>query len=404
MVFSTIVIILMLLIFLVHLTAIFRVRENHKDYLAMTLKKGAYPLPASAPLVSVLVPARNEERDIGKCLQSLIRQDYPNMEIIAIDDQSTDGTQEIIGTFRKKDKRVNLINGDDLPPGWMGKNYALYRGFQHAKGEYLLFIDADVVLAPECISRTVGYALEHKTDLFALNARHELSGFWEKVVMPVTVTIMWILLSFRLLNEPRSKAVMGAGWYLLFNRKTYEKIGGHQRVKDSNVEDILFAGIIKEEGYNFRYLFGRDLLSIHQYSGLRELWKGFSRSYYKGVGESLFVALFSLFLLSFFLILPWLSVPLALVYLLVYHGGWFPVLLLLLGLGQCFLALFVRNLLKIYIGLNNSYAFLQFLGVLIIAGIITYSTARAIMGKGITWKGRTLFKRREGRNIYIVNK
>ena len=382
----------MFIIFLCYLRFPALVERNYKNYQVMTLRKDTYSTPPDpAPLVSVIIPARDEEKNMGKCLLSLTEQDYPQMEIIAVDDNSTDKTGEIIEGFQKKDRRVKLVKGKELPPGWRGKNFAIYQGIQQAGGEYLLFVDADVWLAPQCLSQTVCHAREHGSDLLILKGKGEWKGFWEKVIFPVYTQITWVLLPFPLLNDPRSRANLGGGPYLLFKREVYEEIGGHEKIKEEVTEDIVLVSTIKEQGLKLNNLFGRELLTIGAYTNLKVIWRQLSKSYFIGIGRKPWIVGSSLLMLFSFIILPWFSVLLSLTYLIIYRQGWFPLLIFLLGMGQCLSALFIRRRLKKYMGFDNTciHNLLQPLGALMIACIMINSTVKTLSGKGVTWKGRT---------------
>lgn len=380
----------MFVVFLAYLFFPVMVKRNYERYRTMTLRKDAYStLPDPMPLVSVIVPARNEEKTIGKCLISLIEQDYPNIEIIAVNDNSTDRTAAIIEDIREKDTRVQLVDGEDLPPGWMGKNFAVYQGVQHAKGEYLLFVDADEWFNPRCISRTICYALEHGSDLLILMPGAVRKGFWERLIFPVYTQITWSTLPFSLLEDNRSHANLGGGPYLLFKREAYEDIGGHERIRGEIVEDMMLVRAIKKSGLKLSYLFGHELLTLGSYGNLSNIWRQLSKSYFSGIGRKAWIVGESVFLLFSFLILPWVSVILSLSYLMIYPWGWFPFLVFLLGMGQCISALFLRYRLKQYISLDNTYSLLQPLAALMIMGIMIHSTAKGLYGKGTTWKGRS---------------
>ncbi len=159
---------------------------------------------APAPLISVCVPARDEERNIRRCVESLLAQTYPNLEFIVLDDRSTDSTPRILKELSTRDSRLHVIHGSDLPAGWAGKPHALYQASAQARGEWLCFVDADTFPAPEAIASCHAKALETKADLFTIMTFQELGSFWEKVLMPIVMTAISVGFSPRRINDPNA--------------------------------------------------------------------------------------------------------------------------------------------------------------------------------------------------------
>ncbi|RLA94172.1 MAG: hypothetical protein DRG25_03060 [Deltaproteobacteria bacterium] len=341
------------------------------------------------PAVSVLVPARNEEQNIGNCLQALLEQDYSNLEIIVIDDQSTDKTAEIVKRFQKKNEAIKLISGKKLPPGWIGKNHALFQGVQEAGGEYLLFLDADVVLTSRhCISQIVKYAMEHETDLLTLVPELECKTFWEKVVLPILGFFIINRFTLKNINNPSSKITSVVGPFLFFKRQTYEEIGGHEGIKGEIVEDLVLAQTIKKKGYRLSYMLGMELFSLREYANFQEIWEGFSKNFFAGMNQNVMMAVACIFLMLSVLVLPPLLVLLSLGYLLFFGWDKFAILYLILGIIPYFITIVVRRILKIYAKLDNTYAFLQPLGALVLISILINSIIKVSFCKGVSWKGR----------------
>jgi len=346
------------------------------------------------PMVSVLIPARNEEQNIKTCLGALTQQDYPNLDIIIIDDQSTDRTAHVVREFQAKSEAITLISGKELPPGWMGKNHALCQGVQKARGEYLLFLDADTRLtSPQCISQTVLYAMEHDTDLLTLVPDLECRSFWEKVVLPILGFFLINSLALKKINDSSSKVVSVVGPYLFFKRQTYERIGGHERIKDEIVEDLVLARTIKKEGYRFAYFLGTELFALRLYRDFHGIWEGFSKNFFVGMDRKVWAAIGCILLMFMVLVLPWLSVPIGLSYLIVY--GWNELVgaFVVLGAIPCCITIFMRRLLKKFANLDDTYSWLQPLGALVLIGILINSTIKVSFGKGVTWKGRRYLDR-----------
>ncbi|MBI3951733.1 MAG: glycosyltransferase family 2 protein [Acidobacteria bacterium] len=179
----------------------------------------AFPTPA----MSVLIPARNEENNIGACLESIVHQEFPIGEIIVVDDGSTDRTTDIVKQLQQKAPTIKLLQIKDPPAGWIGKTHALYRGVQEAGGEYLLFVDADARLSPDCLSQAMSYALENRSDLTTMVPVVKCVSFWEKVILPFGIETVFFPIK-RALGRDRDRAT-AFGWFLLFKRATYDKMG-----------------------------------------------------------------------------------------------------------------------------------------------------------------------------------
>lgn len=341
------------------------------------------------PTVSALIPARNEERNIRSCLSALLRQDFPNLEIIVIDDQSTDNTAAVVREFQEQSKAITLINGQELPPGWMGKNHALYQGFQEAGGEYLLFLDADARLtSPQCITQTVRCAIEQDIDLLTLVPHLECKSFWEKVVLPILGFFVMNRFVLKKINDSSSKITSVVGPYLLFRRQTYEAIGGHEQVKGEIVEDLVLAQTIKNRGYRLGYLLGTELFALRLYRDLHGIWEGFSKNFFAGMEQKIWVAIACIFIMFSVLVLPWLSFPIGLAYMIFYGWNELAIASLVLGAIPCLITVIIRRLLKAAGDLDDTYSWLQPLGGLVLIGILTNSIVRVIFGKGVSWKGR----------------
>jgi glycosyltransferase involved in cell wall biosynthesis len=306
-----------------------------------------------------------------------------------IDDQSTDKTAEIVRRVQEKNEVIKLISGKRLPPGWIGKNHALFQGVQKASGEYLLFLDADVILTSRrCISQIVRYAMEHETDLLTLVPELECKTFWEKVVLPILGFFIINRFTLKKINDPSSKITSVVGPFLFFKRQTYEKIGGHERIKGEIVEDLVLAQTIKKKGYRLSYLLGMELFSLREYTNLQEIWEGFSKNFFAGMNQNVWTAIGCIFLMLSVLVLPPLSVLLGLGYLI--FSGWdkFAILYLILGIFPYFITIVVRRILKIYAKLDDTYAFLQPLGALVLISILINSIIKVSLRKGVSWKGR----------------
>lgn len=240
------------------------------------------------PFLSIVVPARNEERQIEACVRSLLAQRYPNFEVIVVDDRSTDRTREILRRIAAQDFRLTIIDGDPLPAGWIGKPWALAQGAQRARGRWLLFTDADTEHAPLACASAVRYALGRCLSFLSLLTTQRFQSTAERVVLPtILFMIAFGIGSLDAINDPkRTDAAIFNGQYLLCERAAFEAIGGHERVRGSIAEDYDLARIVKADG-RFRSMLvdANDLVHTRMYRSLREIWDGFSKNLYLGVKD-----------------------------------------------------------------------------------------------------------------------
>ncbi len=231
--------------------------------------------------VSVLIPARNEEINIENCLSSVMSQSYTNIEIIVYDDSSSDSTPDIVKNISLRDSRVKLISGVPLPAGWLGKNHACWKLSQQSSGNYLLFIDSDVILEKNAVASAVSEIKNKNADLLSVFPKQLIKTFGEKAVVPF---MNWLLLSFlpvKLVSSPKFKSFAGAnGQFILWRKDTYSKTGGHSEVKDEIVEDIETARFLKKNGYKILLMMSKDLVSCRMYTNFEEAVSGFSKNIY----------------------------------------------------------------------------------------------------------------------------
>ncbi len=249
------------------------------------------PLPPNLPKVSVLVPARNEERNIEKCVSSLLAQDYPAKEIIVLDDNSTDRTAMIVEAIAARSRDLKLIRGKPLPPGWIGKNYACYQLAEAAQGEWFLFTDADTVHSPFSVSASLKAALEEKADFLSLIPHIETVSFWEKVLLPVIPFGLLCFWPLGLMNSiPYYRAVMALGPFMMVRREVYRRAGGYEAIRNNIVDDIALAREVKKAGGRVTIMDGTDLVSVRFYRNFREIWDGLSKSIFGALDYSLTTA------------------------------------------------------------------------------------------------------------------
>jgi len=247
--------------------------------------------------MSVLIPARNEEANIGKLLQCLLADKNQQLEIIVCNDQSTDRTQEIIDGFAQIDKRIRSFQSESLPDGWLGKNYACYQLAQQAKGDYLLFIDADVVLEASVLNDSVSYLRRYKLGLLSVFPKQILVSVGEKYSVPLMNYILLTLLPLVFVRvSPFASHAAANGQFMLFDALIYKEQQPHRYFKASAVEDIAIARHLKRMKIKIACLTGESRIKCRMYKSYKESLLGFSKNIFLFFGNSIVLAyLFWLF-------------------------------------------------------------------------------------------------------------
>jgi chlorobactene glucosyltransferase len=234
-------------------------------------------LPKNPPLISVIVPAHNEESGIRECLESVLKQDYPNFELILVDDRSQDATLTISTEIIAGRPNARIINVDSLRSGWTGKCNALDIGVKQAKGEWLAFLDADSTLHPGALRQCYFEAVSRNINMITLSPRFVLKSFWEKALQPTFASMSCILFPVGKVNDPQSPVASANGMFYLISKSGYEAIGGHLEVRNLAVEDIGIGKRVKAAGLGLLFANGRNLLQTRMYSSFREIIDGWTR-------------------------------------------------------------------------------------------------------------------------------
>lgn len=237
--------------------------------------------PRSGSFVSVIIPARNESATITTVVSSILASTYSPFELLVIDDQSTDDTATLVG--RLEDTRLRLIKGEEPPEGWYGKPWACFQGYQAARGELLLFTDADTRHAPDLLAKAVGALIQEHAGLVTISPLQRCVTFWERAVMPQ----IWFLLALRyhpatVNRARRPRDVIANGQFILASRKAYETAGTHEAVRHSVAEDLALAQAFLRQGQKLHFAFGERLMETRMYHGLSHLIEGWSKNIYLG--------------------------------------------------------------------------------------------------------------------------
>jgi glycosyltransferase involved in cell wall biosynthesis len=347
------------------------------------------PPGAGAPLVSILIPARNEERSIGRCVAGALAQAYPRLEVLVLDDGSTDGTAAALEAFAG-DGRLRVLQGRALPPGWVGKCNACQQLGEAAAGDWLLFLDADTAAQPQLVAALLDHAERRRLDLVSIFPFLELETFWERAVLPPFLALITALFPFERLEQAdvRPDEVMANGQCILVRRAVYEAIGGHGAVRDEVLEDVRLAQAVRAAGYTVGGGEGLAYLRVRMYRSGGEVFAGLTKNaaagYRSGGARSWWAALRQiglafgpLWLLGAGAVLA--SGPDAGV-------GWAVIVLGALTLGAALASW--GDLYRQCYGLSPALALIWPLGLLTYLLIALRGMVRVWTGQGVIWKGR----------------
>jgi chlorobactene glucosyltransferase len=349
----------------------------------LTLKRlGKFPDPASTPRVSLLVPARNEARNIEGCARGLLNQDYPDFEVIILDDESTDGTGDILARLATEDRRLRVIRGQPLPAGWLGKNWACQQLSQAATGDYLLFTDADTRHDPAMLRDSIAAVLATRADLLSGMPQQIVKTWSEQLLMPILAWSFMAFIPLALAERVRAAFLsVSIGQYLLFRRSAYEQINGHAAVRDKVVEDFELARNIKRAGLRWRFVDATPRIHCRMYHNFREVFDGLSKNLFVVFGNIFFFALaWSALIISFLepqliLLLALLGVPLP--------DKLLP--LSILAIGQ---AILLWGLTDLRFGFPVRQAALYPVTIVLSVVIGLRSLFAHLFKRGVSWKGR----------------
>jgi chlorobactene glucosyltransferase len=346
------------------------------------------------PKISVCIPARNEENNIGILLQSLIHQEYNNYDIHVLDDQSTDQTAAIVQSYVKHNSSVNLHTGLEKPPDWMGKPWACHQLSEHTDGEYLLFLDADTIAESTLLSNIVAAFDRHEVQMVTVWPRQILLSFWEKTIIPlIYYALVTLLPSIYTFRDPRwlpkflkpyfkTSFAAACGQCIAFERVSYQNIGGHQSVKNKVIEDVELAKQVKHCGYRMRMFHGIGAISCRMYKNEKEMLSGFRKNFFTGFNRS-----------------PLLFIGAAILHIAVFIIPFFTMIYSLISLNTTFfflstacisIILIHRLFLSIWFKWDPIFAFTHPIAVMWFQRLGIISLADHWSGKKSSWKGRNV--------------
>jgi chlorobactene glucosyltransferase len=358
--------------------------------LARTTPDIATAAPAHGRPVSVIIPARDEAATIETLVRSVLGSTYEPLEVIVVDDRSTDATGEIVERIAAGDSRLRLVRGGELPAGWFGKPYACWQGYRAARGEILVFTDADTRHEPALLELAVGTLQAERADLLTVAAHQVCLGFWERVVMPQ----IWLLLGLRysparVNRATRPRDVIANGQFIMLPRAAYEAIGTHAAVRDEVAEDLALAQRCVACGRKLWFAYANTLIETRMYRSLAHLIEGWSKNLYLGARRSFPAEPVLRELVPVMLVLPtlfWLLPP-ALLALSAASPA--PVIAGLTGAALIATALSAVFWMLISHGMRIPpyYGLAYPLGAIMMLFIVARSTIRG--RRGVEWKGRT---------------
>jgi chlorobactene glucosyltransferase len=345
----------------------------------------------SLPLVSVLIPARNEERRIlAQSLRSVLAQDYEQLEVIAVNDRSTDATLSILRAVAEEDARLLVIDGEEPRAGWLGKPYALQQALAQAKGSWVLTIDADMLLERSAVSTALNIALANDHDVLTLMPQFEARSFWEGVFIPSWVMILLGAFPFAVINHPKIKLAIAFGGFFLIERETLARINEFESVRAEIVEDVRLAELLKAAGARYRIEHAPNLLRTRMQQNFSEIWAFLKRGMFAGMRYSVTLSLLSVIVGIAFVFAP-------------FFVALYCALMLSMGAGGACLRLFIPALLVWLIQVFTLaavskklevpviYALMNPLGVSFFYAALLSALINVMRGRGILWKERAVY-------------
>jgi Glycosyl transferase family 2 len=326
------------------------------------------------PPVSIIFAARDEAEKLPAAIETMLAQDYPRFEVIAVNDRSTDQTPAILHGLERARANLKVLDIENLPAGWLGKPHALVAGYEKSHGEWLVFTDADVHFAPNVLRSAVALAAEQNWDHLTLLTAIEMSGFWE------TAAISYFGLGFVFGNEPwlasnpRSARYMGVGAFQLVRRAAYEKSGGHSRLRMDVIEDMKLGKLMKMAGVPSGVAVAQDMVSVRWHSGVHNVIRGVTKNMFAAVHYNAFFAAGAMILALMMSVLPFFG--------LVFATGW----------AQIFAGIAAGAAVLIHGGMVSStkssplYGLTHPLGALLFCWMIGRSAAATLWRGGVTWR------------------
>lgn len=349
------------------------------------------------PSISVIIPAYNEAANIHDCVTSVLESTalpVSQLEVWVVDDQSSDETLAIVELLQEisGDARLQILVGQPRPEHeiWMGKNWACSQAAAQAKGDFLLFLDADVRLKPGAIESAIQAIEQHKADLLTLCPAIVCGCFSEWLVQPLLVGMLLVGFDFAAINDPQNEMAFAIGQFMLFRRTTYTELGGHGAVANQVVEDVEFARRLKAKGKTLYYALGKEIASVRMYRNWGELWEGWTKNWHLGSRRNLRQTLYSAIATFWVCTVPWLSLAIVAAKSFFLPLSWADYTTIAVAMVVVLLQFRFRQLLLQLSALPTRYWWLTGLGGVLASAIALTSIIKTETGWGWTWRGRAL--------------
>lgn len=346
------------------------------------LKDFSAATDSECPRISLIFAARDEQEKLPFALATLLEIDYPQLEIIAVDDRSTDATARILDDFAATHRRLQVVHIPELPAGWLGKPHALQKGYEASTGDWLLFTDADVKFKSDTLRRTITLLRRLNFDHLTLFGDVEMIGFWERALIPFFGMFFQFAIQPHKVSNPRSNAYVGVGAFQMLKRSVYEACGTHRRLALEVVDDVKLGKIVKMGAFRSGVAIAQDAVSVRWHAGLTNLIRGVEKNFFAAAQFSPLVALAQFLALLLFNVVPFAGVSLG--------HGWVRILsAICVFVPLCFLAS-----VDFVMGVSPFYCLTLPLGAVMFAYMLLRSTFITLKQGGIVWRG-TFYKLEE---------
>lgn len=365
----------LVLLILCDLTLILRMSAFRRRF--PTLREWSGPDPKAWPKVSVIAPCRNEGGNVEQAMSSLLAQDYPDLEIVAVNDRSEDDTGAVLDRLARNDTRLRVVHIDTLPSGWLGKNNAMHRGASEARGEWILFTDGDVIFEPGALKRSVAFATAHGLGHFVAMPRFIAHGFLERAFVSTFAIALGIKLDPVRLCVPKSWAYIGVGAFGLVRRDAYESIGGHLRLAFEVADDLKLGLLLRRHGVAQGALDADGMVSVRWQNGLLASLRGLEKNAFAGCEWSTALAVVAVLGVTAAALLPY--VPLFFI-----TPSWTHPLA---ALAAALPMIAVSSSARRFSGGLGLEGLLAPLGAVTLGAVIAWSTILALLRRGIVWRG-----------------
>lgn len=338
--------------------------------------KNFAPVPdAGCPSISILFAARDEEEKLPAALATLMEIDYPDLEVIAVDDRSQDSTGRILDEFAAAHPRLRAVHITELPKGWLGKPHALQKAYETSTGDWLLFTDADVRFQPDALRRAVALAKQLSLDHLSLLCDIEMIGFWEKVLVTFFVSVFHLANDPSRVSHPHSPFYVGVGAFQLLKRSAYETSGTHRRLAMEVIDDMKLGKLIKQSGFHSGVGIAEEHVVVRWHAGLGNLIRGVTKNFFAGFGYNLGFAALGIAGTLLLNVAPFFGV-------LFGHGGIRILAAIAFVITICF-----QIGLDIVMHVSPLYAFTHPLGAILLSYMLMRSAVVTLRQGGIIWRG-----------------